>query len=183
MADFFRENPHSRVEDHPNTDENEEGTCKSKWLNPFSGWGGPLQIPAKILFTIGDFFGMLVALAFVLHIIILVGTHGTTANTKTNYDDLNSTIANENNDTEFHVGEVCLSLFFMWIFGLSFANLAIIPIFVFTRFSYFKKNGGLFNPILRAIYAPLTVFESNSISQFIYGIFYLLYFILFIFFY
>lgn len=182
MADFFSQNPHLRVEDHTNTNENEERTCKSKWLNPFSGWEGPLQIPAKILFTIGDFFGMLVALAFVLHIIILVGTHGTTANTKTNYDDLNSTIANEHNDTEFHVGEVCLSLFFMWIFGLSFANLAIIPIFVFTRFSYFKRNSGLFNPILRAIYAPLTVFESNSISQFIYGIFYFLYFILFIFF-
>lgn len=177
----------------------EDGTLK-KCTAPFSGWGGPLQVPSKIIFTIGDFFGCLVCVAFILHVIILLGTHGTAETSKNpnrqtyNKDKTHSRfraifnyVAHEitgresdNDEIDDHYGAVSCSLFFMWIFGLNFANLAIIPIFIFTRFSYFSKGGGPLQPVLRAIYSPLTFIESNKISRHILAAFYLVYFVVFV---
>lgn len=200
MLDYFSKalplRQHKTSKDKSNIDEKVK-----KCAAPFSGWGGPLQVPSKIIFTIGDFFGCLVCCAFILHVIILLGTHGTAETSKKNpksqyYNQFKERsklkaifnyVAHEitgresdNDIADDHFGAVAVSLFFMWLFGLNFANLAIIPIFIFTRFSYFSKGGGPLQPVLRAIYSPLTFLESNKISRHILGAFYLVYFIVFV---
>lgn len=200
MLDYFSNLRYKTKQLKSNKNEDEDGTVK-KCTAPFSGWGGPLQVPSKIIFTIGDFFGCLVCIAFILHVIILLGTHGTAevSKIKTNpqtYSEKKTRskfwavfnyVAHEitgresdNDEVDDHYGAVSVSLFFMWLFGLNFANLAIIPVFTFTRFSYFAKGGGPFTPILRAIYSPLTFLESNKISRHILAAFYLIYFVVFI---
>lgn len=198
--------PINTTETTPKNNDDDDTSIKSSCKNcktPFSGWGGPLQVPAKIIFTVGDFFGCVVAIAFIFHILILLGTHGTAKTTRGDnyYVDPNQTMSTTPNkltmiynyisksvyqqesntkDEEEKYGAVSVSLVFMWLFGLNFANLAIIPVFVFTRFSYFRKGGGPFQPVLRAIYSPLTRIESNKYTRQFLGIFYFIYFVLFL---
>lgn len=199
MLDYFSNLKYSIKKKREKKEDSDNETIK-KCAAPFSGWGGPLQVPSKIIFTIGDFFGCLVCIAFILHVIILLGTHGTAEvsknpnsksynenKTRSRFWAIFNYIAHEitgresdNDEADDHYGAVACSLFFMWLFGLNFANLAIIPVFIFTRFSYFAKGGGPLTPVLRAIYSPLTFLENNKISRHILGAFYLVYFVVFI---
>lgn len=86
----------------------------------------------KLFLTIGDLFGCIVAISLVAHFYIVIGT-----------------------TSPFGLG-------LMWIFGLMTGNIALIPIWSFFQFSYFKDKFILWEYVLRLFISPHTFESSNK---------------------
>lgn len=84
-----------------------EQICKRVWYD----WlVNGLSRFAEAILTIGDFFGMIVAVALIFHFYVIIGTASN------------------------------FGCFVMWFYGLMSGNIALIPVWTFFKFSYFRDR-------------------------------------------
>ena len=78
----------------------------------------------EVILTVGDFLGMLVVLAMILHFYVLLGTNNT------------------------------FGIFLMWFCGTLSGNIALIPLWSFFRFSYFRDKYIPWKSVWKLFVAP-----------------------------
>ena len=145
--------PESLEASSSDSEESNEKNCK----RTFKKYLKALQVPGIVLFTIGDFFGLLVIIAVIIHVIVLVGTIAT-------FDPDNKVA-------------IIFGLIFMVLFGLQFANVIIINIINFIRLPHihegiFTQRGNTIHPAIGKV--------MKKIFKILLRVFYLVFSILFL---